>query len=66
MRFIDEKRKNLFRAYVAQAASVLEIVIAVLVLAAILITGVRAAGEVFGVFCRKLFTGLHYCAGARL
>ena len=48
MRFIDEKRKNLFRAYVAQAASVLEIAIAVLVLAAILITGVRAAGEVFG------------------
>lgn len=50
MRFIDEKRKNLFRAYVAQAASVLEIAIAVLVLAAILITGVRAAGEVFGLF----------------
>ena len=50
MRFIDDKRKHLFRAYVAQAASVLEIAIAVLVLAAILITGVRAAGEVFGLF----------------
>lgn len=50
MKFLDEKRKNLFRAYVAQAASVLETLIAVLVLAAILITGVRAAGEVLGLF----------------
>ena len=48
MRFLDEKRKNVLRAYVAQAASVLEIIIAVLVLAAILITGVRVTGEIFG------------------
>ena len=50
MRFLDEKRKNVLRAYVAQAASVLEIIIAVLVLAAILITGVRVTGEIFGLF----------------
>ena len=50
MRFLDEKRKNVLRAYVAQAASVLEIIIAVLVLAAILITGVRVMGEIFGLF----------------
>ena len=30
MRFLDEKRKNVLRAYVAQAASVLEIIITVL------------------------------------
>ena len=50
MRFLDEKRKNVLRAYVAQAASVLEIIIAVLVLAAILITGMRVTGEIFGLF----------------
>lgn len=57
MNFLDEKYKNVFRAYVAQAASVLETLIAVLVLVAILITGVRAAGEVFGLFMAQNAAG---------